>query len=98
MTDEKTIPRIFLIRHGKPLVSRTGFFDHHKAAQFILDYDAADVEEFDKILADVDFANLKQVHCSTLQRAKGTARKLFCDEITLKEDAVFREFERKIIK
>ncbi len=98
MTNQNSYPRIFLIRHGKPLVSRAGFFSHRSAAQFILDYDATDVEEFDRILADVDFANLKHVHCSTLQRAKGTARKLFGSEITLKEDAVFREFERKIIK
>ena len=99
MTHQKaTYPRIFLIRHGKPLVSDKGFFDHRRAAQFFADYDAAGVEQFDRILADVDFSQPRQVHCSTLQRAKSTAQMLFGEQMPLVENAMFREFERKALK
>ena len=88
--------RIFLIRHGQPIVSREGLFGLSEARKYISDYDAAAVEAFDRSVAGISFEPLPKIYCSTLERARDTAKKLFGNEAKITEDALFREFERSV--
>ncbi|OKL39922.1 histidine phosphatase family protein [Pontibacter flavimaris] len=88
--------RIFLIRHAKPLVERKGYFNAQAARQYISDYDTALVEEFVLQHEAIPYKQIKKVYCSTLVRSQLTARAIFGEEVELKIDATFREFERRI--
>ena len=88
---------IFLVRHHKPRVARAGLFNRARAMQFITDYDVADIEDIRKKPTGLPFGEIKRVHTSALPRAKQTARALFGPEVTLKEDKLFNECERKIL-
>ncbi|WP_266202513.1 phosphoglycerate mutase family protein [Pontibacter kalidii] len=88
--------RIFLIRHAKPRVKRSGFFDVEAARKYIADYDAAQVEEFVLQHEAIPYKQVKKVYCSTLVRSQLTARAIFGEEVELRIDATFREFERRI--
>jgi len=88
---------IFLVRHYKPQIARTGFFNQARARQFITDYDAADIEAIREKPANLPFGEIKRVHTSALLRAKQTALALFGPEVELKEDKLFNECERKIL-
>jgi len=96
---QKTVEQlhIFLVRHHKPRVARAGLFNRVRAMQFISDYDAADIEAIMERPTSLPFGEVKQVHTSALPRAKQTARALFGPEVTLKEDKLFNECERKIL-
>lgn len=96
VTPAKPGARIFLIRHGQPKVSQAGWFSLAGARQFILDYDAAAVEDFDRTLAGISVHPGTPVYCSPLERSRDTARKLFGSAVSITEDAQFREFERSI--
>ena len=88
---------IFLVRHHKPSIARAGLFNQARAMQFIADYDAADIEAIVERPTSLPFGEVKQVHTSALPRAKQTAQALFGPEVTLKEDKLFNECERKIL-
>jgi len=88
--------RVFLIRHARPVVSRKGFFSAATARQYIADYDAAEVEEFVLQHEAIPYKEIKVVFCSTLIRSQLTARAIFGEDVTLKTEHHFREFERKI--
>jgi hypothetical protein len=89
--------QIFLIRHAKPDVSRSGFFNHTMAKKFIEDYHIAN------IVADIEkpdcgeFTDVDHVYCSTLNRSKQTAKLLFGEHVKLRELENFREFESRIV-
>ena len=88
---------IFLVRHHKPRIARTGLLNRVRAMQFITDYDAADIEDIREKPTNLPFGEIKQVHTSALPRAKQTALALFGPEVALKEDKLFNECERKIL-
>lgn len=88
--------KIFLIRHARPMVARQGFPNAVSARQFLSDYDAAQVEEFVLQHEAIPYKEIKEVYCSTLVRSQLTARGIFGEQVLLKIDHNFREFERKI--
>ena len=88
---------IYLVRHYKPQIARTGLFDRIRATQFITDYDAAGIEVLPSARLDLPFSDIKRVHTSALPRAIQTAQALFGPEVELKEDKIFNECERKIL-
>jgi broad specificity phosphatase PhoE len=92
-----TALHIFLVRHYKPQVSRAGLYNHTRAAQYIREYDAAGIEAIINKPAGLPFAEVKRVHCSALPRAKQTALAIFGPDVTLVEDKLFNECERKIL-
>jgi broad specificity phosphatase PhoE len=95
--DPEPALHIFLVRHYKPKVARAGFYNYTGAAQFIRDYDAAGIEEIINKPAGLPFEEVKRVHCSALPRARQTALAIFGPDITLVEDKLFNECERKIL-
>ncbi|WP_299754148.1 phosphoglycerate mutase family protein [uncultured Pontibacter sp.] len=97
MNPAESTHRIFLIRHAKPKVARNGLFDVKAARQYIVDYDTAQVEKFVLQHEAIPHKQIKQVYCSTLVRSQLTARAIFGEEVELKIDHTFREFERRII-
>ncbi|WP_460924681.1 histidine phosphatase family protein [Pontibacter brevis] len=88
--------RIFLIRHARPEVPGQGFFSAAAASQYISDYDAAQVEEFVLQHEAIPYKEIKEVFCSTLIRSQLTAKAIFGEQVLLKVNHNFREFERKI--
>ncbi|MDX5348364.1 MAG: histidine phosphatase family protein, partial [Hymenobacteraceae bacterium] len=94
----KKLLRIFLIRHARPQVERTGLFSHKQATKYIQEYDIAEVDAA-LPFEDADVLHqVKRVFCSTLHRSRKTARALFGQQTEYVEDANFREFERRIFK
>ena len=91
-----TPSRIFLIRHARPKVERKGFFDVAAARQYISDYDTAQVEAFVLQHEAIPYKEIKKVYCSTLVRSQLTARAIFGEDVELRIDETFREFERRI--
>ncbi|AKQ44855.1 hypothetical protein TH63_03215 [Rufibacter radiotolerans] len=89
-------PHIYLIRHARPIINRSGLFSKAAAAQYIQDYNVAEVEEIIEKSEHLPMDRIKKVFCSTLPRAKATAKMLFGEGVELIEDATFREFENRI--
>lgn len=88
--------KIFLIRHARPMVAWKGFSNAVSARQYLSDYDAAQVEEFVLQHEAIPYKEIKKVYCSTLIRSQLTAKGIFGEQVLLKVDHNFREFERKI--
>lgn len=88
--------RVFLIRHARPLVSKQGFFNASAAQHFVTDYDAAQVEEFVLKHEAIPYKDIDQVFCSTLPRSQLTAKAIFGEQVVLRVEHQFREFERRI--
>ncbi|WP_192821640.1 histidine phosphatase family protein [Rufibacter sp. LB8] len=87
---------IYLIRHARPLVERSGFFSKAAAQQYLQEYQVAEVEEILERQEGLLPHEINRVFCSPLPRAKATARMLFGPDVELVEDAAFREFESRI--
>jgi hypothetical protein len=90
--------RIFLVRHARPEVRRKGVFSQKQARQFILDYDAADIDINFQKPSGLPYGQVKKIYCSALKRSRRTAEAIFGSEMTLVEDPAFNEFERKILR
>ncbi|GAA4439906.1 hypothetical protein GCM10023188_36530 [Pontibacter saemangeumensis] len=88
--------KIFLIRHARPMVTLKGLPNAVSARQYISDYDAAQVEEFVLQHEAIPYKEIKEVFCSTLIRSQLTAKGIFGEQVLLKVNHNFREFERKI--
>lgn len=96
-SSSQALLHIFLIRHSRPLVSRSGFFDYRRASEYIRQYDAAAIEALVNKPRNLPYQEIKRVHCSALPRAKLTAQAIFGTEVELVEDRLFNECERKIL-
>jgi broad specificity phosphatase PhoE len=92
----KNSKRIFLIRHARPKVNDKGLFNVFNARNYISDYDTAEVEEFVLEHETIPYKEIKEVFCSNLVRSQLTAKAIFGEEIKLRIDKAFREFERRI--
>jgi broad specificity phosphatase PhoE len=88
--------RIYLIRHHKPKVIRTGQFSYAQAMRFLLDYDTADIEALHEKPIDLPY-HVQKVYCSQLNRSRQTAWLLFGPQTKLVEDPRFNEFEQKVL-
>lgn len=93
---DSDILQIYLIRHARPVIDKAGFYSKAQARQYTQDYQVADVEEILDKNSHLPLEKISKVFCSTLLRAKSTARQLFGPAVTLVEDATFREFETRI--
>jgi len=91
------LQQIILVRHGEPALNKSGPFNRKQALKYIVDYDTVGVEPLSFVPVALQPKEVSVIHTSTLNRAKHTARLIFGDDITYKEEALFREFERKII-
>ena len=98
MKDKQRQLRIFLIRHQRPALSKKGWFNRQQAHQFVLDYDTCNIEELVNKPIGLPFENITKVYCSSLPRAKLTARAIFGPHVLLLEDAAFNEFQRDIFQ
>ena len=78
------------------MVSLKGLPNAVSARQYITDYDAAQVEEFVLQHEAIPYKEIKEVFCSTLIRSQLTAKGIFGEQVQLKVNHNFREFERKI--
>lgn len=97
MEQQNQLPkRIFLIRHARPDVDDDGLFTMETARQYIADYDTAQVEEFVLSHEAIPFKEINEVFCSTLVRSQLTAKAIFGEQVQLRIDKAFREFERRI--
>ncbi|MGV3538311.1 MAG: phosphoglycerate mutase family protein [Rufibacter sp.] len=88
--------QIFLIRHAKPIINNRGWFSKSEAQQYLQEYQVAEVEEILEQTLPLGPETVKKVLCSSLPRAKMTARMLFGAEVALEENALFLEFENRI--
>ncbi|WP_439881786.1 histidine phosphatase family protein [Pontibacter sp. MBLB2868] len=96
-TQQENLPnRIFLIRHARPEVDNNGLFDAEAARQYITAYDTAKVEQFVLQHEVIPYQEIDKVYCSTLIRSQLTAKAIFGDNVHLRIDNSFREFERRI--
>ncbi|MFC6998663.1 histidine phosphatase family protein [Rufibacter roseus] len=87
---------IYLIRHAKPIIDKSGFFSKAQAQQYLKDYHLAEVEEILERDEHLPAGKVRKVLTSTLPRAKATAKMLFGNDVELVEDEMFREFENRI--
>lgn len=87
---------IFLIRHQRPGLSKSGFFNQHQADQFLKNYDTCAIEQLVSKPAGLPYEHLTKVFCSSLPRAQQTARAIFGTDVTLMEDSIFNEFQRQV--
>lgn len=97
LTSLLTMLRIYLIRHHKPAINRTGRFSHQQAMQFVKDYQIAVIEELSEKPAGVPY-HLQKVYCSKLNRAILTAKVLFGPQVQLIQDPLFNEFEQRVLR
>ncbi|WP_207432277.1 histidine phosphatase family protein [Sabulibacter ruber] len=89
-------PHIYLIRHARPVLNRKGLFSKEQATQYLKDYNLAEVEQIIERSEHLPLEFISKVYCSTLPRAKATARMLFGPDVHMIEDATFVEFENRI--
>ncbi|WP_232058373.1 histidine phosphatase family protein [Nibribacter ruber] len=87
---------IYLIRHARPMVDKSGFFSKEQATQYLQEYSLAEVEQVIERSEHLPIDRIKKVFCSTLPRSKATALQLFGPQVELVEDVTFREFENRI--
>ena len=89
--------QIALIRHGKPIIAREGWFSLAEARQFIKDYDQTSVALFDAPPFALAPQELSYIYSSPLSRSRHTASLIFGDTLKRLIRQDFREFERRII-
>ncbi len=94
--DPPATRHIFLIRHQRPDLSKSGFFNQHQASQFLKNYDTSAIEQLVSKPTGLPYEHVTKVFCCSLPRAKQTAQAIFGLKVTLIEDPVFNEFQRQI--
>lgn len=94
--DYDKLEQIIVVRHGEPALNKKGWFKRKEAMQFIKDYDSVGVEPLHFMPVVLQGDEILTIYTSSLNRAKHTARLVFGESVTYKEDILFREFERKI--
>jgi broad specificity phosphatase PhoE len=91
------VNQIILIRHGKPKLSKNGWYTAKMAQEYSRIYDLVKVYDFEKIPVCIFPDDVDTIYSSNLVRAKNTAAKLNINHIPVKSSSLFREFERDII-
>lgn len=87
---------IYLIRHARPILDRSGLFSKAQAEQYLTAYQVAEVGTDLEKTPHLPLKRIQKVFCSPLPRALATAHLLFGRNMTLVVDRVFREFENRI--
>ncbi len=91
------IDQVVLIRHGKPNLSKKGWFNRDKAKKYVHDYDSVPIIPFQQMPVCMQDIPTDTIYSSSIPRASSTAHLIFGDEYEIVEDYRFREFERKIM-
>jgi broad specificity phosphatase PhoE len=94
---ETDLNQIILIRHGKPKLSKKGWYTAKMAQEYSRLYDLVKVYDFDKIPVCISPEDVDTIYSSNLVRAKNTANKLNLNHLPIKSSSLFREFERDIL-
>jgi broad specificity phosphatase PhoE len=91
------LQQIILIRHGKPEISKRGWFNRREIMDYMVAYDTVNVYQFEKR----PFAGnekLEQVFTSKLQRSIHSAFLLFGQSVEYSHMEQFNEFQRKAMR
>lgn len=91
--------QIVLIRHARPDVERPKHVDFEEAERYLNAYRESGIIAFDDPPVCTDNLPAMKIYCSTLERARQTARHLFSGpEFTIIEQAGLRELDRENIR
>lgn len=90
------ILQIILIRHGEPALDKKSARSRKGMKQYVFDYDTVKVHVFSKSPVEFKVEDIDTVYSSPLVRARDTAHRLFGNNFVIKEDSMFREFEREV--
>ena len=91
------LQQIMLIRHGKPNLSKKGWFSRKEAIAYITAYDTVGVHPVATLPLCIGKSEIDTVNVSTLNRAKHTSRLLFGSEQAFNDQTLFIEFQRRVI-
>ena len=96
--DISGLQQIIIIRHGEPAMNKRGWKSRDEAIQYAKMYDSVGIYDFDQKPICLRENDLDTIYTSLLPRAIDTAEKTMGDSTLLAKDALFNEFERKIIR
>lgn len=95
--NKESIIQIILIRHGNPEINRNGWFSHKAAKNYIVAYDTVGVKSFEDPPVVLESYETVKIYSSSLFRAYDTALKVFGNNVDIKLDSAFIEFQREIV-
>lgn len=91
--------QIVLIRHARPDVDRPRRVDFNEAEKYLTDYRKSGIIPFEEYPVCTENLPAMRIYCSTLERARQTARHLFpSPKFDIVEDARLRELDRENIR
>ncbi len=93
----KRLKQIMLLRHARPLVDKSGYYNFYEASNYLEAYDHAGVADTNARPVCTSPAEVPQIYCSPLNRSRQTARMVFGPNYRIVMHPIFREFERKIV-
>ena len=96
--DINALQQIIIIRHGEPAMNKKGWKSRDGAIRYTEMYDSVGVYDFDQKPICLRENDIDTIYTSLLPRAIDTAEKTIGVSIPLVSEALFNEFERKIIK
>lgn len=96
--DYSNLRQIALVRHGEPDLEKTGKFSFDEARQYLQNYDSVGIIVPDKPFLTVNNKEDVSVFCSSINRARATARYLFGQDSLINVSPEFREFETTLGK
>ncbi|WP_439883105.1 histidine phosphatase family protein [Pontibacter sp. MBLB2868] len=96
--DYSNLRQIALVRHGEPALVKTGKFSDEEARQFLSAYDSVGIVVPDKPFLTVKDPEEVSIFCSSLNRARATAKYLFGEDSLITVSPEFREFETTLGK
>lgn len=89
--------QIVLIRHGKPMLNKKGWFSSKEAKEYSRRYDLVGVYDFESNPFCFSPDEIDTLYSSNLTRAQSTASKILENsEIEIVQSRLFREFEREV--
>ncbi|TPE45837.1 histidine phosphatase family protein [Pontibacter mangrovi] len=96
--DYSNLRQIALVRHGEPDLVKTGKFSFKEARKFLVDYDSVGIVAPTMPLLAIDNPEEVSLFCSSINRARATAKYLFGEEANVTVSPDFREFETALGK
>ena len=90
------LSQIMLVRHGEPALNKKGWRKRKEAEKFVRAYDSVGIYEPEYLPVSLRSGEIDTILTSSLNRSISTAKYLAKDQISLKNDTLFREFERKV--
>jgi broad specificity phosphatase PhoE len=94
VNDYSALQQIILIRHGKPKISKSGWFNRREIMDYMVAYDTVQVHQFNSRPFEGN-EQLKRVYTSKLQRSIHSAFLLLGPSMAYHPMEQFNEFQRK---